>query len=226
MPGTFTIFVTEGGAFIADESGNELIAGDEAADLRMQLDELRQAIGRRGFLYRRQWDQLTTQFKTARLLNVRRSTVADDRTVKAELECSFEAPDAKWRASLPTTPSANLVSGGTITLVAENVGSETAEDGILTIAASGGTISSVRVECAITGVSWTWTGSLTTGQSLVVDAGALTVRQAGADAYGGFALGSGHSASTWLPLAPGINSLQISSIGPGSAALTFYAQYL
>jgi DNA repair protein RecO (recombination protein O) len=80
--------------------------------------------------------------------------------------------------------------------------------------------------CAVTGVAWSWTGSLTTGQALVVDAGARTVRQAGVDAYSGFALASTHTARGWLPLAAGINSLQIASVGPGSAALTFYPQFL
>lgn len=224
--GDYYSLTTESGAYLSDESNNHLVAHSITADLRMQLDSLRAVVGTRGTLYRKRWDDLAVQWKTARLLQVRRSTQADDRTAKAELECTFEAPDANWRSSTQATPSATLASGGTVTLVAENTGDQTVEDGTLTITASGGTITSVTVACTATGISWTWTGSLASGSALVVDAGALTVRKNGVDSYSGFALGSGHSARTWLPLAPGGNSLQISSVGPGTAAAAFYPQFL
>ncbi len=224
--GDYYTLINATGDYLVDESGNRLIAHAITADLRMQLDALRAVVGTRGTLYRKRWDDLAVQWKTARLLQVRRATQTDDRTAKAELECTFEAPDANWRSSTPSAPSVTLASGGTVTLSAENTGDQTVEDATLTITASGGTITSVTVACTATGVTWTWTGSLTTGASLVIDAGALTVRKSGSDSYSGFSLGSGHSARGWLPLAPGLNSLQISSVGPGTAAMAFYPQFL
>ena len=218
--------VTEGGAYLADESNNHLIAHSLTADLRMQLDALRAVIGTRGTLYRKRWDDLAVQWKTARLLQVRRSTQTDDRTAKAELQCTFDAVDALWRHSTQTTASGTLASGGTVTLVVANTGDQPVEDAQLTITASGGTITSVTVVCTAAGVSFTWAGSLASGSALVVDAGALTVRKDGVDSYSGFTLNSAHSARTWLPLAPGINSLQIASIGPGTASVAFYPQFL
>ncbi len=224
--GDYYNLVTESGAYLSDESNNHIVAHSITADLRMQLDALRSVVGTRGTLYRKRWDDLAVQWKTARLLQVRQSKVADDRTVKAELDCTFEAPDANWRSSTEATPSATLASGGTVTLIAENTGDQTVEDGEFAVTASGGTITSLTVACTATGVSWTWTGTLASGSWLIVDAGALTVQKDGADSYSGFALGSGHSARGWLPLAPGINSIEITSSGPGSASVSFYPQFL
>ena len=225
--GDYYSLVTESGAYLSDESNNHLIAHSITADLRMQLDALRAVVGTRGTLYRKRWDDLAVQWKTARLLQVRRSPQTDDRTAKAELECTFEAPDANWRSSTAAAPSATLISGGTVTLAAANTGDQTVDDATLTITASGGTITSITVVNAATGITWTWTGALASGASLVVDAGALTVRKSGSDSYSGFSLNSAHSARTWLPLAPGENSLQITSVGSGgSAAMAYYPQFL
>ena len=224
--GDYYNLVTEGGAYLSDESNNHLIAHSATAELRTQLDEIRALEGVRGTLYRKRWDDLAIQWKTARLLQVRRSTAVSERTIRAELECTFDAVDALWRHSTQTTASGTLASGGTVTLVVANTGDQPVEDAQLTITASGGTITSVTVVCTAAGVSFTWAGSLASGSALVVDAGALTVRKDGVDSYSGFTLNSAHSARTWLPLAPGINSLQISSVGPGTASVAFYPQFL
>jgi hypothetical protein len=219
--------------YVVDESGNNvddgadilLVAGDDDTDLRAQLDLLRGAIGTRGTLYRKRWDDLAVQWKTARLLQVRRSTATKDRTVMAELECTFDAPDARWRHASLTTASASLVDDGTLGLKVNNSGPETVEDGTLTITASGA-ITSITVTCVAQGVSFAWTGSLASGQALIIDCGAQTVRKAGADAYANFARASDHTARTWLPLAAGLNTILITSDGPGTAGVTFYAQFL
>ena len=224
--GDYYNLVTEGGAYLSDESNNHLIAHSATAELRTQLDEIRALEGVRGTLYRKRWDDLAIQWKTARLLQVRRSTAVSERTIRAELECTFDAVDALWRHSTQTTASGTLSSGGTVTLVVANTGDQPVEDAQLTITASGGTITSVTVVCTAAGVSFTWAGSLASGSALVVDAGALTVRKSDVDSYSGFSLNSAHSARTWLPLAPGINSLQISSVGPGTASVAFYPQFL
>ena len=224
--GDYHYLVTEGGAYLVDESGNRLVAHSATADLRIQLDQIRALEGVRGTLYRKRWDDLAVQWKTARLLQVRRTTEMSERTIRAMLECNFDAPDALWRSSTQASASDTLTSGGTIMLVVANSGDQTVEDAQFSVLASGGTITSLTVACTATGVSWTWAGALTSGSWLVVDAGALTVHKDGVDSYSGFALGSGHSARGWLPLAPGINSIEITSNGPGSASVAFYPQFL
>jgi hypothetical protein len=219
--------------YLVDESGNNVddgadilvIAGDEETDLRAQLDLLRGVIGTRGTLYRKRWDDLAAQWKSARLLQVRRSTATKERTIIAELECTFDAPDARWRHASLTTASASLVDDGTLGLNVNNSGPETVEDATLTITASG-TITRITVTCVAQGVSFAWAGSLASGQALIIDCGALTVRKNIVDAYADFTLASDHTARTWLPLAAGLNTLLIASDGPGTAAVTFYAQYL
>lgn len=223
--GDLYYLITEAGVYLADESNNQLIAHDTTADLRLQLDALRGVIGTRSTLYRKRWDDSVIQWKQARLLQVRRTTATKERTVIAEIECTFDAPDAFWRSSTQTSATDNLVSGGMVALNADNPGQETVDDAIVTITASG-TITSLAIACPAQGVAWTWSGSLSSGQVLLVDCGALTVRKNGIDAYSGFALGAGHTARTWLPLAASVNNLEITSDGPGTAAVTFYAQYL
>jgi hypothetical protein len=219
--GELYYLVTEGGAHLVDEAGNRLIAHSVDADLRLQLDQLRAVIGTRGTLYRKRWDDNAMQWKAARLLQVRHGKQADDRTVKAELECVFDAPDAKWRG---ITQASATASGGQI--IADNAGSETVDDAILTVTAASGSITGVVVSCAATGASWAWTGTIADGTALVVDCGAATVRKAGVDAYSGFALASGHAARSWLPLEPGLNQLACVITGSGGAALTYYSQFL
>lgn len=92
---------------------------------------------------------------------------------------------------------------GTIT----NDGNTPVYDPIITITAGASDISYVRVkgwQC-----EWEWTGTLAAGDQLVVDCGALTVTNDGADAYSGFGFTSDHLIPDWFQLMPGGNGIGV-----------------
>jgi membrane-associated phospholipid phosphatase len=218
--------VDASGNQVVDHSGNYLIAGDATQVLRASLDALTAVVGVRDSLWRRRWDDTTVlQWVTARLLSLKLETDSKHRTINQPVEAIFETTMAAWRAETATTTAASLVADGWLGLTVEVDGNVEVEDGVLTITSSG-TITDVQIGCAAQGIDLRWTGSLTLGRVLVIDAGAQTVTENGEDAYSGFSFGSGHSADGWLPLAVGANALAIWSDDAGSASFSHYEQWL
>jgi len=109
----------------------------------------------------------------------------------------------------------SATAGVAASLVVTNSGLLPVYDGVLSIARTSGTITSVTVSGG--GVNFVWTGSIGAGQTLVIDAGAQTVTIGAADAYAGFALGA--TARDWLPLEVGINILSVTVVG-GNATIS------
>jgi hypothetical protein len=182
------------------------------ADLRAQVDALKAKIGVQGVLRRRRFDDLTVaQWRTARLLDVRERGVIEERGIRARLDCVFESASVGWRAATISSASVllNAPVGVTGLLPVRNAS--------LTITASA-TITAISFAIAAQGVSWSWTGSLTAGQSLVIADKARTVRIGSTDSYSGFSLASGHTAAGWLTMAPGLNADALSVTGTASAA--------
>lgn len=93
-----------------------------------------------------------------------------------------------------------------------NDGNVRVDDAVITITAAGSAITELTV--AVAGVSsFTWTGTLAVGKDLVIDCGARTVQNDGADAYSGFELDAGHVVAEWLRLSPGNNTVVITRTG-------------
>lgn len=192
-------------------AGEYIVTHGARADLRAQVDTLKAKIGVRGALYRRRFDdESISQFRTARLLEVREKGAIDERGVRAALDCVFEIAGVGWRSVAQS--SASMLNNALV----EVAGTLPVRNATLTITASA-TITQVSVACAVQGVAWTWTGSLAAGASLVIDDEARTVTAAGVDAYSGFTLASGHTAEGWLDLAPGPNALSVAVVGTASA---------
>ena len=106
---------------------------------------------------------------------------------------------------------------------APNNGNVPVRDAVFTLTAAGTPITAVTV--TMTGVSqFTWTGSIGVGKSLVIDCGAGTVKNDGADAYSTFALTANHKIREWLRLAAGLNSVLVARSG-GSSASTVTIAY-
>lgn len=203
--------VESAGNPIIESAGVYVVAHSAHADLRAQVDALKSKVGVRGLLVRRRFDnESVTQVRTARLLEVREKGETEERGVRAALDCIFEMAGAGWRSTAQS--SVSLINNALV----ESAGTLPVRNATLTVTAST-TITRIDVACDAQGVAWSWTGSLAAGTTLVVDAEALTVRAAGADAYSGFALGSGHTADGWLYLAPGPNVVMVSVTGAASA---------
>lgn len=222
----YVYLVDHAGVYIVDHQGDYQITATAQGYLRRQVDAIRAKQGVRGTLWRRRWDDTTvSQWKTARLLNVRERGSAEQRAQYAQVDLEFETAHAAWRAATASTVSKSLVSGGSAGLNVTAGGNTPVTDAALTITASG-TITSLAIKGLHAGIDLRWNGSLASGQALIIDAGAQTVLRSGSDAYSGFALGSGHTAQGWLPLAEGITPLIVESNGPGTAAAFWYDQWI
>lgn len=193
-------------------------AGSAVQMLQAQVDRLKAALGKREKLWRRRDADGVLTWQWARLLQVKHEQDIKERVAAvATITAAFEVAGSGWMASDPTTITTIAVDGVQKPVLAECTGDFPASDAVLTVLSSSGTITLVEVTGH--GIEWSWAGSLLIWQSLVVDAGALTVRKNDADAYSGFALGVGHTVAGWLTLLPGLNPLWIRVTG-GSASLS------
>lgn len=218
--------VDHSGNYLIDHSSNRIITATGTQYLRQQVDAIRAKHGVAGALYRRRWDDTTvTQWKTARLLAVQERSDLQHRITLAKVDCVFESAMANWRAAAATTASGTLVSGGQVGLLLTSSGNATIDDATITVTAAGA-ITSLQFVCVALGVDLRYTGSLASSNVLVIDCGTQTVTVDGVAAYAGFALGSGHTARGWLPLAPGSYALVVASNGAGTVAVSQYDQWV
>lgn len=125
-----------------------------------------------------------------------------------------------WEAS-PVT--AALTAGAATTVTVTNGGNVAVDDCTITIHAGDAAITAVTVAIAAQYVKWAWTGaganpSIAIGKDLIIDCGALTVKDDSADAYLYFALDATHAIMPWLRLAPGANSVVVTLTGGGTGS--------
>lgn len=215
-----TAYLTdEAGNYIVDEAGNRIVAGNARAMLRSQVDALRAKRWQSGPLWRVRISDNARQWLTARLLQVRHERKREDMALMAHITCQWESAMVAWRAEDATTVSGNATAGAPLGLLAVNGGDTSVHDAILSVAATSGTVTSVRVQGPEAGIDWTWTGTLSAGQTLSVDCGRQTMRRSGADVYGGWVRAAAHTAPGWLPLAVGDNPFLVTVAG-GNATIT------
>ena len=97
-------------------------------------------------------------------------------------------------------------------------------DGILTITASA-TITSLVLTIAALGISLKFLGTLTAGQAVAIDAGALTVKRASTDVFADFSLQAGHTAYGWLPLPAATHTLTVVANNTGTLTYVYYPRW-
>ena len=191
--------------------------GASISALRTTLDAIRAKAGERGTLTRRLIGGSEDHTVTARLLSVEISTKPEHSLTARPhqpLTLTWEVLSSVWSGA-DGTVSGSLDSSPKNVTVA-NDGNIPVEDAVVTITAAGSAITSCTV--AVSGISsWTYSGSIAVGESLVVDCGAMSVQNNGSDDYDNFALDGGHVIDAWLRLEAGNNTVAISRTG-GSAA--------
>jgi hypothetical protein len=106
-----------------------------------------------------------------------------------------------------------------------NAGNAPVYNAVLTLTAGAANITAVTIANAATGYvsSVTYTGTVTAGQALVLDAGAWTVKNNGVDAYAGITYGATHAVDGLLVLGPGNNSITITLTGGSTDSTAAYA---
>jgi hypothetical protein len=180
--------------------------------METKLAALKALVGTRNRLWRT--NGVRQDWRWARLLEVR-SDLEAGFAADALIEMRFEALPGVWMGSGRLVNA--ILDASPKTAVCTNSGNARVTHGIVTITAAGSVITQVKV--AVSGVSEIqWTGTLAVGASLVIDCGARTIRNAGADAYAGFALTANHLVTDWLRLEAGANSVVISRTGGSTAS--------
>lgn len=192
---------------------SELVEAD-AASFRASAYALKALIGTRALLYRSpDGGTANSESMPARLENVSMDRSSDNVLVLGTA-LTFEALAPVWDGAAHTE---------TITLDASLKTAEISNGGngivrkvTVTVTASGAPITAITIENLETGhVSRVkYAGTIAVGQSLVIDCGAMTIRNNGVNAYTtAFTLESGHSLREWLRLAPGANTIQVMRTG-------------
>jgi len=212
VAGSETVYwVTGGGDQMVLIGGGDVLVftagiAPTGVTLREQLDTLRGLIGTVGTLVREPKTGSDNQSITARLLSVRQQKTQQQSEAYAEVDLTFEAAYPYWRG---TSKSANR-SGSTIS--ATNSGNAPVRDAVLTVV---GTISgSVTVTGA--GINFTWSGSLSSGQQLVIAGNSVTANGAPSKVT----INSGHTSDVLVELGIGANTLTVT--GGASASLAWY----
>lgn len=191
-----------------------------ATALRTQLDALRAKIGVWGLLVRKRDDDSVLQSIYARLLAVNGTWVLED-GASALLELQWETAEPAWRAASGSTASGSV--GGSTSIV--NDGTAPVVDAVVTLTASGGALVNPTLTIAAIGVALKFTGSIADTKALVIDCGAMTVKNDGANAYSGFSLEAGHTARGWMPLSVATHSLAVAGTGAGTVGVAFVKRY-
>lgn len=191
-----------------------------ASALRTALDALRAKIGKRALLVRKRDDDAVLQSVYARLLSADGKWLLTDGQT-AVLDLRWETAEPSWRHATGSTASGSV--GGNTSIV--NDGTAPVFDAVVTLTASGGALVNPTLTIAGYGIYLKYTGSIADTKALVVDCGAMTVKNDGANAYSGFSIEAGHTNRGWMPLAAATITLAVAGTGSGSVGVAWTRRY-
>lgn len=201
------------------------------ATLGETLDKLRAMIGVEGKLYVDPWDSTTAdRWAVARCVGVNvPATVYSRKTQNIDIEFRVKTPWRGFAHGGTVSGSSYLFGNGLYysatgatalatspkTITVNNGGNTWVDDCGITVTAGSAAITAVTI--GISGSSeFTFTGTVTIGNTLIIDCGKRFVRANGIDAYDGFALTANHIIAPWLRLAPGNNAVVVTLTGGGA----------
>jgi len=239
-PAVQRIVATAAGAFDADGSGRaaqafphpltiEAIVFEEAsADLRSALDALRAAVGTRAYLYRRADDNNLVHRALCRLASMEINRSYEQRRAYQPVTLQFQqlaawqgASHSAWTLdsgelfddglTLDTTSYAWSIGSSPTIRSVSNDGNLPVTDVLFTITAGATGLSNPILSGG--GMDLRWTGTIAATKSLVIDCGALSVLNDGANAYSGLALGANHAIEDWCRLQPGSTDIELAITG-------------
>jgi hypothetical protein len=207
-----------------------------ASALDSLINNLYAKLGTYGDLVRQRISNGDQQNKKARLLSVKHQRpIQHAGALVAEVELTFESAERAWRFPDIVTFQSNINVGSPLTFTVTPNGNFVADDPTITFIPGNGTLSSLRLVCTALGVDWTYTGAVFIGTMLAINCGIQTVRAVTSplppavlvDAYANFALAGTHTARSWLPLAPGGNSITVTVTGAGGLfTLSYYHKWV
>lgn len=233
------IVATAAGAFDADGSGRaaqafphpltiEAIVFEEAsADLRAALDALRAAVGTRAYLYRRADDNNLVHRALCRLASMDVQRSYEQRRAYQPVTLQFlqmsawQGASSAWTLDdgelfddgllLDATSYSWSIGGSPTFRTVANGGNLPVTDAIFAITAGATGLTNPILTGG--GMDLRWTGTIAATKSLVIDCGALSVLNDGANAYSGLTLGSNHTIEAWCSLPPGETTIELAITG-------------
>lgn len=206
------------------------VIGTSNSNLTTQVNAIRAKRGKRGQLWRQHRDG-STEWTYARLLEARG---VGDVVIpwRQPLSLTFLMLSPIWYGTLHSGPW-TLNSGKTLNSGLElnapsntttlntspkditviNGGNATVDNPVITVTAGGANITALTIRNATSGAELTFSGTITGGQALVINAGAGSVKNNAVNAYSSFGFGVNHTIDAWFPLVPGSNSITVTKTG-------------
>lgn len=195
-----------------------LVHSSTASVLADSLDQLRALNGQRGQLVADVAGEERWRYARLQQISGTRRNVEPGRLL---VEMAFRCEPGGWRGDAVSQNETMASSPHTLTLT--NSGNRTVRDAVLTITAGSAAITSLNI--AVSGATdIDFGGTISAGNSLVLDFGAKSVKNNGSDAYSDFSLGSNHAIDGWLDLEPGDTDVVLTFSG-GSTDSMALAEY-
>jgi hypothetical protein len=141
----------------------------------------------------------------------------------AEIELLFEADPEPWSGT--TGYTVVTLSGAVKTATITNDGNAVVREITVTVHPATSAITTITLENLTTGhvSKIKYTGTVAATQALVIDCAARSVENNSTSAYTGISLLAGHAVTEWLRLAPGSNSIRITTTGGAATSTVGFA---
>lgn len=197
-----------------------VVIADTAAALGTAVYALRALYGKRDKLYRVR-DGAGTEWVYARLTQIDVQRGLND-TLMQSLGFTWQIEEAVWSGSAHDV--VGTLSGGTTNMSLPNAGNARVDNAVITVTVAGTPLTGLTMLVAGTS-QIAWAGTVAVGNAIILNCGAHTVRNNGADAYNGFSYGTAHYVSRWLELEPGTTTFTVIRTGGGTATTVGVAYY-
>jgi len=146
----------------------------------------------------------------------------------AEIRLAFELDAEPWSGTTGYTAVTLSASPKTATIA--NDGDAIVRDITVSVHPATSAITAITIENLTSGhvSKIKYTNTIASTQAVVIDCGAKSVENNGTDDYDGLSLEAAHAIPEWLRLAPGDNSIRITTTGgavTSTVGFTFYEGY-
>ena len=135
-----------------------------------------------------------------------------------DVKVNFTAPEPFWMATNKTRHSESI-SSSPDTFTISTIGGNTFSRPIITVTNDGSNISSLQLENRTTGQLWAYSGTIVTGQSLVIDTDLLTVENNDVDDIANF------SGDFDMYLLPEDNEIYVLGLVSGTVIFDWYDRW-
>ncbi len=187
------------------------VYGTGSTSVRANVNAIRALHGARGDLVRKQ----TLTAGERETAEARLQTIGIPRGAGnvqyVPIRLDFQVLEWPWKGTSHSI-STGFNTSGTLSLICANDGNATVNDPVITITATSTAMYGATIK--VTGASdLRWAGTLATDAALVIDCGARTITNDGADAYSELTLGADHAQSDWIKIPSGSATLTITRTG-------------